>query len=163
MLFSEVWKSIFCDWQPRNASAKPQLFQTLPLLSDGMLFFIPCYVTCNGSVACRGLVMPGATAWLDAPLPNSSIEQWRMVVIVTGYMMFVTSQSMTSYLRLQTNVLAKFVDTTCLFRDAGGAVGKQSRRHGGVYELSPQAKLQAPHIKLWSTINRWSFYQISEC
>jgi len=22
---------------------------------------------CVGSVACRGLVMPGATAWLDAP------------------------------------------------------------------------------------------------
>jgi len=45
-------------------------------------------------VACRGLVMPGATAWLDAPLLNSSIEQWRrpMVVIVTGYTLFVTSQ-----------------------------------------------------------------------
>jgi len=40
-------------------------------------------------VACRGLVMPGATAWLDAPLPNASIEQWRLVVIVTGYMLFV--------------------------------------------------------------------------
>jgi len=26
------------------------------------------------------------------PLPNSSIEQQRMVVIVTGYMLFVTSQ-----------------------------------------------------------------------
>jgi len=36
--------------------------------------------------------MPGATAWLDAPLPNSSIEQWRMVVIVTLYALFVTSQ-----------------------------------------------------------------------
>jgi len=44
-------------------------------------------------VACRGLVMPGATAWLDAPLPSSSIEQWRMVVIVTGYTLFVTSYS----------------------------------------------------------------------
>jgi len=30
---------------------------------------------------------------------------------------------MTSYPRLQTNVLAKFVDTTCIFRDAGAAVG----------------------------------------
>jgi len=28
---------------------------------------------------------------------------------------------MTSYSRLQTNVLAKFVDTTCIFRDAGAA------------------------------------------
>ena len=44
------------------------------------------------SVACRGLVIPGATAWLDAPLPNYGIEQWRMVVIVTGYTLFVTSQ-----------------------------------------------------------------------
>jgi len=44
------------------------------------------------AVACRGLVMPGATACLDAPLPNFSIEQWHMVVIVTGYTLFVTSQ-----------------------------------------------------------------------
>jgi len=36
--------------------------------------------------------MPGATACLDAPLPNFSIEQWHMVVIVTGYTLFVTSQ-----------------------------------------------------------------------
>jgi len=33
-----------------------------------------------------------ATASLDAPLPNPSIEQWRMVVIGTGYKLFVTSQ-----------------------------------------------------------------------
>jgi len=26
------------------------------------------------------------------PYPNSSIEQWRMVVIVTGYALFVTLQ-----------------------------------------------------------------------
>ena len=46
------------------------------------------------SVACRGFVMPVVTAWFDAPLPNSSIEQWHrpMVGIVTGYTMFVTSQ-----------------------------------------------------------------------
>jgi len=58
---------------------------------------------------------------LDAPLPNSSGEQWRkpMVVIVTGYKLFVTSFS-----RLQTNILAKFVDTTCMFRDAGAAIGQ---------------------------------------
>ena len=42
-------------------------------------------------VACRGLAMPGATAWLDATLQNSGIEQWRMVVIVSGYTLFVTS------------------------------------------------------------------------
>ena len=27
------------------------------------------------------------------PLPKSSIEQWRMVVIVAGYTLFVTSQN----------------------------------------------------------------------
>jgi len=36
--------------------------------------------------------MPGATCLTVCPLPNSSIEQWRMVVIVTGYMPLVTSQ-----------------------------------------------------------------------
>jgi len=36
--------------------------------------------------------MSGATAWLDAPLQNSSIEQWRIVVIVIGHTLFVTSQ-----------------------------------------------------------------------
>jgi len=44
------------------------------------------------TVVCRGLVMPGATASFYAPLPNSSIEQWRMVVIDTGYTLSVTSQ-----------------------------------------------------------------------
>jgi len=44
------------------------------------------------AVACRGLVLPGKTSWLEAPLPNFSIEQWRMVVIVTGYTLLVTSQ-----------------------------------------------------------------------
>ena len=43
-------------------------------------------------VACRCLVIPEATAWLYAPLPNFSIEQWRMMVIVAGYTLFVTSQ-----------------------------------------------------------------------
>jgi len=33
--------------------------------------------------------MPGEIA---CPLPNSSIEQWRMVVVVTRYTLFVTSQ-----------------------------------------------------------------------
>jgi len=35
--------------------------------------------------------MPGVNAWLHASLPNSSFEQWHMVVIVTGYMLFVQS------------------------------------------------------------------------
>jgi len=57
----------------------------------------------------------------DAPLPNSSIEQWRMVVIVTGYTLFVTSHCDVIF-RFATNVLAKFVDTTCIFSGAGAAV-----------------------------------------
>jgi len=36
--------------------------------------------------------MPGVTPWLYAPQANSSIEQWRVVVIATGYTLFVTSQ-----------------------------------------------------------------------
>jgi len=49
----------------------------------------------------------------------------------------VSFHNMTSYSHLQTNVLAKFVDTTCIFRDAGAAVGKQSRRHGIFWGVSP--------------------------
>jgi len=73
--------------------------------------------------------------------------------------------NMTSYSHLQTNVLAKFVDTTCIFRDAGAGVGKQSCRHGGPFVgLDPTNKAPShSQIELWSTINRWSFYQISEC
>ena len=47
---------------------------------------------CMWTVACRGLVTPGATCLIVCPLPNSSIKQWRMVDIVTGYMPFVMSQ-----------------------------------------------------------------------
>ena len=36
--------------------------------------------------------MPGATTWLHDLLTNSSIVQCRMVVIVAGYTLFVTSQ-----------------------------------------------------------------------
>ena len=43
-------------------------------------------------VACRGLVMPWATASLYAPSPNSSIVQWPIVVIVIVCTSFVTSQ-----------------------------------------------------------------------
>jgi len=36
--------------------------------------------------------MPGATVWFYAPLTNAGFEHWRMVAIVTGYTLFVTSQ-----------------------------------------------------------------------
>jgi len=58
---------------------------------------------------------------IGCPLQNSSIEQWRMVVIVTGYTLFLTSQYDVIF-RFATNVMAKFVDTTCIFSDAGEAV-----------------------------------------
>jgi len=46
-----------------------------------------------------------------------------MVVIVTGYILFVTSQY-DVILGFATNALVKFVDKTCIFCDAGSAVGQ---------------------------------------
>jgi len=67
--------------------------------------------------------------------------------------------NMTSYSRLQTNVLAKFVDTACVFRDARAAVWKQSRRHVGfLWAFPPKQSSKLPQIELWSTISRWRFY-----
>jgi len=56
------------------------------LSGDGTEFWAPC-----DSVP---PLIRGYGAWLIRlwPLPNSSIEQWRMVVIVTGYTLSVTSQ-----------------------------------------------------------------------
>jgi len=45
-----------------------------------------------------------------------------MVVSVTGYTMLVTSQYYVIF-TFATNVLAKFVHSTCIFRDAGEAAG----------------------------------------
>jgi len=73
-------------------------------------------------------------------MPPYQILVLSSVAIVTGYTLFVTS-----YSRLRTNVLMKFVDTTCIFRDAGAAVGKQSRRHGGTsVGLAPTNKSPIP-------------------
>jgi len=44
-----------------------------------------------------------------------------MVVIVIGYTLFMTSQYDVIF-RFTTNALAKFVDTTCIFSDAGASV-----------------------------------------
>jgi len=41
-----------------------------------------------------------------------------MVVLVTGYTLFVTSKHDVIF-RFATNVLTKFVDATCIFSDAG--------------------------------------------
>ena len=70
-------------------------------------------------------MMPGARGdcLIGCPLPNSSVQQGRMVVIVTGYTLFVTLQYDVIF-RFATNVLAKFVDTTCIFSDAEAALGQ---------------------------------------
>jgi len=60
------------------------------------------------------------------PLPNSSIGQWRMVVIVTGHTLFVTSQHDVIF-AFANNVLVKFVDTICIFSDAGAVVGQRKQ------------------------------------
>jgi len=54
------------------------------------------------------------------PLPNSSVEQWRMVVIVTGHTLFVTSQC---------DVIFTFARLlTCIVRDGRAAVGQGSSK-----------------------------------
>jgi len=58
------------------------------------------------------------------PLRNFSIEQLRMVVIATGYTLFVTS-----YSRLQTNVLARFVITYTMHMTTLRNVSSQLRKH----------------------------------
>ena len=54
------------------------------------------------SVACRGLVMPGATAWLDAPFQILVLSSgvWWSLLLNTRYLW---RHDMTSYSRLQTN------------------------------------------------------------
>jgi len=49
-----------------------------------------------------------------------------MVVIVTGYALLVASQYDIIF-RFATNVLANFVDTTCICSDAGAAVGQEEQ------------------------------------
>ena len=87
------------------------------------------YVAVIRTVACRGLVVTRATALLDAPyqilLLSSGVGLWWSLWLVIRCLW---RHSMTSYSRLQTNVLAKFVDTTCIFRDAGVAVGQMSSK-----------------------------------
>jgi len=58
------------------------------------------------------------------PLRNFSIEQLRMVVIATGYTLFVTS-----YSRLQTKVLARFVITYTMHMTTLRKGSSQLRKH----------------------------------
>jgi len=67
-----------------------------------------------------------------------------MVVIVTGYTLCVTSQYDVIFTFANQRV-GKVVHTTCIFRDAGSAVGKQSRRYGGaVVDLAQRNKAPSP-------------------
>jgi len=81
--------SRFGDNYPATRVGGPQ--PTLSFRGTTTLLLSVTDFTMHG-VACRCLVIPEATAWLYAPLPNFSIEQWRMMVIVAGYTLFVTSQ-----------------------------------------------------------------------
>jgi len=49
-----------------------------------------------------------------------------MVVIVTGHTLFVTSQHDVIF-AFANNVLVKFVDTICIFSDAGAVVGQRKQ------------------------------------
>jgi len=55
---------------------------------------------------------PRGDSLIGCPLPNCSIEQWDMVVIVNGYTLCLTSQH-DVILTFATNVLVMFVDTIC--------------------------------------------------
>jgi len=51
---------------------------------------------------------------IGCPIPNSSIEQWHMLVIVTGYTLFVASHH-DVISTFANNVLLKFVDIICRY------------------------------------------------
>jgi len=74
------------------------------------------------------------------PLPNYSIEQWRVVVIV--YWIYAVSDVTNDVMfRFGTNVLAKFVDTTCIFSGAGEAVGQGEQQNSlGQWKLIKKQK-----------------------
>jgi len=80
-------------------------------------------------MACRGLVMPGAIAWLDAPFLNSSNEQWRVVVMVADILFYDVTIS-----RRQTNGLSKFFHNMHIHiqgrRRSGRAGGGRKRVEG---------------------------------
>jgi len=65
-----------------------------------------------------------ADCLIGCPLPKPNIERWRMVVIVTVYTLFFVTSQYDVIFRFATNVLAKFVDTTCVFRGTGATLGQ---------------------------------------
>ena len=73
---------------------------------------------------------------LYMPPINSSFEQWRTVVIVTEHALFMTSQ-LTSSSCLQTNVLAKFAETTRILFYIGSS--EQRKARGGSKSVESNA------------------------
>jgi len=104
-------------------------------------------------VACRALGMPGVNAWLDAPLPNYGVEQWRMVAIVIGYTLFVTSQ----YGVIFTFANQRFGEV-CWHSmriqgpQSSGREAVPSPRGDFVGFFLPNKSSKLPQIELWSTI-----------
>jgi len=98
------------------------LYQPNALLPQGIVTSHRLTYCAERNVSASRLKLPDVSgvqksggAWGDCmtvcPLPNFSIEQWRMAVIVTDTR-YLWRHNMTPYSRLQTNTLAKFVDTT---------------------------------------------------
>jgi len=81
---------------------------------------------------------------IRCPLPNFSIEQWRMVVIVTGYTLFVTSQYDIIF-TFANNVLTKFVDTLCIFSDDGAVAGRAVKQFRAM-ETCKKQKIVTNHV-----------------
>jgi len=89
--------------------------------------------------------MPGATAWLDdfRILVLSSGVWWSFLLDIRC----LWRHNVMSYSRLQTNVLAKFVDITCIFRDAGAAVGQGEQWNSwGQWNLIKNKKIVTSYV-----------------
>ena len=85
-----------------------------------------CEIFMHDGAPCSGVQRSGdarGDCFIGCPLLNSSIKQWRMVVLLLD-IRCLWRHNMTSNSCLQINVLAKFADTTWIFRDAGAAVGQ---------------------------------------
>jgi len=69
-----------------------------------------------------------------------------MVVIVTGYMLFVTAQDDVIF-RFASNVLAKFVDTGCILSGARAELGKREQYNSlGQWKLMKNKKIVACYV-----------------
>jgi len=80
---------------------------------------------CSQPVACRGLVMPGR---LFDWMPPTKFQYW--AVAYRWWSLFLDTQyTVCDITTWQTNFLANLVDTTCIFRNAGAAVGQGEQQN----------------------------------